>query len=154
MIKQYPYFSHNQELITLFVLENTFLKVSILDYGATLTSIIYKPLNRETTLGLSDFEDYRKQKFYLGALVGRVANRINSGRFTLNDVTYQCTMNGPHSLHGGIVGFDQAHFKSEIKGDSLILTHLSKDGDHPTHLLQPQCGSVSTDPQSSAQTQQ
>jgi aldose 1-epimerase len=129
MIKRYPYSSHNQEDISLFVLENKFLKVSILDYGATITSIIYKPLDRETVLGLRNFEDYRKQKFYLGALVGRVANRINSGKFALNNITYHLSMNGTHHLHGGKIGFDQQRFNAEILGDSLILTHFSKDGD-------------------------
>jgi len=129
MIKRYPYSSHNQKDITLFVLENKFLKVSVMDYGATITSIIYKPLKRETVLGLKNFEDYRKQKFYLGALVGRVANRINAGQFTLNAVPTQVSMNGTHSLHGGIVGFDQHIFKSELLDDTLILSHFSKDGD-------------------------
>ncbi len=129
MIKCYPYAIHHQKEVTLFVLENSFLSVSILDYGATITSIIYKPLQRETVLGFKSFIDYLNQKFYLGALVGRVANRIHSGKFILNEKRYQLSMNGKHHLHGGKVGFDQKWFSSEILDDSLILSLHSSDND-------------------------
>lgn len=129
MIKRTPYGHYQSADVSLFVLENKFLKVSILDYGATITSIVYKPLKRETILGLKNFEDYLTQGFYLGALAGRVANRINQGKFTLNDHDYQLSMNGPHHLHGGLQGFDKRHFQSEILDDELILTLISNDGD-------------------------
>ncbi|KAF0225095.1 MAG: Aldose [Erysipelotrichaceae bacterium] len=129
MIKRYPYALHHQEVISLFILENDFLSVSILDYGATITSIIYKPLKRETVLGFKNFKDYLNQRFYLGSLVGRVANRIHSGKFSLNEKIYQLSMNGTHHLHGGKVGFDQKRFNSEMSDDSLFLTLHSKDGD-------------------------
>lgn len=129
MIKRKAYGHYQSEEVSLFILENKFLKVSILDYGATITSIIYKPLKRETVLGMKNFEDVLNQGFYLGALAGRVANRINQGRFTLNGKSYQLSMNGPHHLHGGLDGFDKRRFNSEILDDELILTLISKDGD-------------------------
>lgn len=129
MIKRTPYGLYQSTAVSLFVLENKFLKVSILDYGATITSIVYKPLKRETVLGLKNFDDYLTQGFYLGALAGRVANRINQGRFSLNGHDYQLSMNGPHHLHGGLQGFDKRVFHSEILDDELILTLISEDGD-------------------------
>ena len=114
---------------TLFKLENAYLDVQILDYGATLMSIVYKPLHRETILGLRSFQDLLNQPAYLGAAIGRVANRITNGIFALNGQTYVLPKNGPHTLHGGKVGFDKRRFTSQILGEQLILSLISDDGD-------------------------
>ena len=114
---------------TLFKLENAYLDVQILDYGATLMSIVYKPLHRETILGLRSFQDLLAQPAYLGAAIGRVANRIANGIFSLNGQTYVLPKNGPHTLHGGKVGFDQRRFNGQILGEQLILSLISDDGD-------------------------
>lgn len=129
MITCQPYAFHHQETISSYVLENEFLRVNILDYGATLMSILYKPLKRETILGMRNFEDLLDQPFYLGAAIGRVANRIRNGSFELNGKTYVLTKNGPHTLHGGEVGFDKRRFIGTILDDELILTLISDDGD-------------------------
>lgn len=114
---------------TYFVLENEILRVRVLDYGATLMSIRYKPLHRETILGLRSFQDVQHQSFYLGAAIGRVANRIRNGTFTLHGQQIDLSKNGPHTLHGGKFGFDQRRFLGQISGEQLILSLVSDDGD-------------------------
>lgn len=58
------------------------------------------------TLGCPSVDDYLAQNAYLGAVVGRCANRIADGRFTIDGVDYDVSRNEPpHSLHGGIDGF-------------------------------------------------
>ena len=79
-------------------------------------------------MGYENLEDYKKYDGYLGALVGRVANRIKHGKFTLNGKEYRLAINnGPNSLHGGIEGFSYKLFESKIENDCLILQYLSKD---------------------------
>ena len=60
----------------------------------------------DVVLGYDDFKSYQTLDAYIGALVGRVANRIKKGTFELNGQTYHLPINnGPNSLHGGIKGF-------------------------------------------------
>lgn len=77
--------------------------------------------------------DYENNPGYLGALVGRVGNRINKGKFTLDGVTYQLYLNNNgNSLHGGKVGFSRKIWSVEaIDGvePKLILSIVSPDGD-------------------------
>lgn len=97
-----------------------------MDYGAALVSLVYKPLARECVCGFLTLEEMRQQSFYLGALVGRVANRIDQGRFSLNGTTYQLPINnGPHHLHGGPQGFNQAYYEVFQEADGLIYRHVS-----------------------------
>ena len=69
---------------------------------------------------------------YFGCIVGRYANRIANGRFTLDGAEYSlATNNGPNHLHGGDKGFDKAIWQGNPveKDNSLELTYLSKDGE-------------------------
>lgn len=71
---------------------------------------------------------------YLGATVGRVANRIARGAFTLNDKSYSLAINnGPNALHGGLEGFDRRLWNvqpaTEGSDPSIICTLCSDDGD-------------------------
>ena len=59
-------------------------------------------------LGNATIDPYLAQPQYFGATVGRVANRIAKGRFTLDGKTYQLPINnGANALHGGTKGFDK-----------------------------------------------
>ena len=129
MITSTPFAQFLNQEVTLFVLENDFLKVEILNYGCILKSIVYKPLQRETICGMSTLKAYQGQNFYLGALVGRVGNRINKGQFVLNGNSYQLPLNGTHHLHGGPDGYDKRLFKAVIEKEVLSLSLLSNDGD-------------------------
>jgi aldose 1-epimerase len=85
-------------------------------------------------LGLDDPEAYAAQNFFLGALCGRVCNRIRDARFTLGGVTYQLEANDPpHHLHGGSRGWYRAVWKAVADdhpgGATLTLAHDSPEGD-------------------------
>ena len=88
----------------------------------------------DVVLGFDDLAGYEAQSPYFGAIVGRYANRIAGGRFTLDGTTYRlATNNGPNHLHGGLRGFDKVVWGAEPfqHGDSVgvVLTHTSPDGD-------------------------
>lgn len=113
------------------------IEVRITNYGGAITSINVPDRNGnlgDVVLGYETLPEYTKNPRYLGALIGRHANRIALGKFTLNDVTYQLVQNnGPNHLHGGIKGFDKVVWQaSEAVEDGravLRLNHLSKDGE-------------------------
>lgn len=87
----------------------------------------------DVVLGFDDPEDYQRIDHpYFGAIVGRYANRIANGEFSLNGKRYELPKNdGPNSLHGGIKGFDKAFWKVQMNPDkhSCTLTLESPDGD-------------------------
>ncbi|KAL4238110.1 hypothetical protein ACF0H5_002822 [Mactra antiquata] len=122
------------ESVNIFTLENGQTKVKILDYGGIITSICVPDKDgkvEDINLGFDSFKDgYDKNPPYLGAIIGRYANRIAKGHFTLDGITYNLTVNnGPNALHGGIVGFDKRIWSSSTTGDSLILSYTSVDGE-------------------------
>ncbi|WP_020208682.1 aldose epimerase family protein [Gilvimarinus chinensis] len=119
------------------------MKVSIIDYGAIITGIYAPKDNAKTVnlvLGYDSLEGYLKGSSYLGAVVGRVANRIASGGFSIQGNRYQLEVNnGPNHLHGGLCGFDkklwQAQYSSS-QSQQLRLALVSEEGDqgYPGHL--------------------
>jgi aldose 1-epimerase len=85
-------------------------------------------------LGYDRLEDYIRETPYFGAIVGRYANRIAKGRFTLDGRTYQLPVNnGPNYQHGGTRGFDKVVWSPTlVENDSVVgvvLTYVSPDGD-------------------------
>jgi aldose 1-epimerase len=84
-------------------------------------------------LGFDDAAAYATAKGAFGALLGRNANRIAGGSFTLDGRTYRLPTNdGTSTLHGGPVGFDKVFWKAGTAAESapaLVLTHVSPDGD-------------------------
>lgn len=115
--------------------------VEIIDFGCRLVKIVVP--NREGTftdvcLGLDSMEDYARDNSSLGAVVGRVANRIKNGHFLLNGKEYQLAINnGTNHLHGGLIGYGSKLWDSKIKDDKLILTMNSADGEegYPGNLV-------------------
>ena len=87
------------------------VEVTACTYGATLTSILAPDrdgVRANVVLGFDTLAPYLSQTAYLGAIVGRYANRIARARFVLDGVTYQLRPNnGPNLLHGGARGFDK-----------------------------------------------
>jgi aldose 1-epimerase len=113
------------------------LRVKIITYGATLTTVEVPDRHGKSdvvTLYLDSLDDYLAGHPYFGSTVGRYANRIAKGRFTLDGAEYTlATNNGPNHLHGGIQGFDKAVWKAEsAQGEDCVgvkVTHVSPDGD-------------------------
>lgn len=120
---------------SLFTLANAHgLVARVTNYGTILTGL-HVPDHAgklgDVVLGFDNLAAYLTGHPYLGCTVGRVANRIAQGRFTLDGRTYQlATNNGPNALHGGVQGFDKALFQAEPQaGASVKFTHTSPDGD-------------------------
>ncbi|HIT31720.1 MAG TPA: galactose mutarotase [Candidatus Enterenecus stercoripullorum] len=122
------------EPVELLGLDNGVLRCEILTFGATLR-VLEAPDragNRvDVVLGYDDLESYLRRDGYLGAAVGRCANRIANGRFTLNGKEYVLAVNnGPNHLHGGRVGFSHRAWQvEELEGDRAVLTLFSPDGE-------------------------
>jgi len=117
-----------------YVLTNSHgVEVSITNYGGAVTSI--KVPDRDgvfgdVVLGYDTIEEYMRNPRYLGALVGRHANRIARGKFTLNGVEYQLAQNnGENHLHGGNRGFDKRIWKAAQTENVLHLEYFSEDGE-------------------------
>ncbi|RLD50398.1 MAG: galactose-1-epimerase [Bacteroidetes bacterium] len=111
-------------------------KVSIINYGATVTSIIVKDKNGnlgEIVLGYDKPEDYPEGNPYFGATIGRFGNRIAKGKFTLGSNEYQLELNNePNHLHGGNIGFNNVFweiidFQDTGKNQFVSLKYISKD---------------------------
>ena len=90
--------------------------VKLFNYGTIINKFIVKNAkgeNQDIVLGFDDFEGYISDEYlanypYLGAIIGRYANRIKNGEFTVDDVSYQLAQNsGNDCLHGGKVGLDK-----------------------------------------------
>ncbi len=110
-------------------------EVKILNYGGTVTTILVADKNNQladVVLGFDSLSGYtQKGNPYIGALVGRYANRIANARFTLDGKTYTLAANnnGNH-LHGGLKGFDKVVWHVDAATDnSLALSYNSKDGE-------------------------
>ncbi|MEL0641352.1 aldose epimerase family protein [Pseudoalteromonas aliena] len=105
------------------------LTAEILPFGAIIKSIKFN--NQEMTLSVDDPQYYLENPFYLGATVGRYANRIAGGCFSLSGTEYQLdTNNGPNSLHGGVKGFNKVLWQVTKQTESEVeLYYCSPDGD-------------------------
>jgi aldose 1-epimerase len=120
-----------------YALENARLRVRITDYGGRMVSIEAPDRRGErgdVLLGFDDVAAYAADDGAFGALLGRNANRIAHGRFTIDGRSYELPTNDRGStLHGGPVGFDKVFWRvaeaSAGPAPRLVLTHVSPDGD-------------------------
>jgi aldose 1-epimerase len=113
------------------------LKAEIITYGGIVESLQIPDRNgkfADIVLGCDSVDDYAKRSPFFGAIIGRYANRIAKGKFTLDGVEYKLAVNnGPNHLHGGVKGFDKVVWKAEKmqtdQGPALKLTYRSRDGE-------------------------
>ena len=109
------------------------MSAKVTEYGATLTELWSPDRDGKLTdvvLGYSRLEDYVAAPFYLGATLGRVANRIANGKFVLDGKTYTLATNrAPNHLHGGVRGFDKQVWKSSPRTNGVEFTYTSRDGE-------------------------
>ncbi|TLY48582.1 MAG: galactose mutarotase [Gammaproteobacteria bacterium] len=129
----------NGQVITQYTLSNEKgMSISIINYGATLTSVQVPDSNgnrHELTLGFDQLDDYISHEFYFGATIGRVANRIANAHFNYQKKDYYLSKNKnfEHHLHGGEKGLDKrvwrAHTTSQKNQTSVSFSYLSPNGD-------------------------
>ena len=109
------------------------LQAEVLDYGVIIRSVTVPDKNGnpvDVVLGYDTLEEYVADDCYLGATVGRVANRINGASFSLNGKTYTLyANNGPNHLHGGKQGFNKRIWFGEQIGNALVFSRISADGE-------------------------
>ena len=113
------------------------MQARIITYGAAIQSVLVPDRHEEladVTLGYPTMEGYIAKGNFFGSTVGRVANRIAGGRFTLDGKSYQTPLNdGPNALHGGTKGFDKVVWKVvDVKQGptpSVTLRYVSANGD-------------------------
>lgn len=113
------------------------ISAAVITYGATLQSLVMPDRDgklADVTLGYATLDGYLKKPEYFGATVGRFANRLANGSFTLGGKTYQTPRNdNGNSLHGGERGFDKVLWEvvKVNRGDtaSVRLRYVSPDGD-------------------------
>ena len=107
------------------------MDVCIIDYGASIVHWRVKVagLWRDVIVPCVTAEEAEISN-YRAATIGRYANRISQGQFTLNDKLIQLSRNeGQNHLHGGNEGFDRKIWGAECTNDELTLTYLSPDGE-------------------------
>ncbi len=120
-----------------YLLDNGIIRAEILNYGGIIKNLWVKDRNGkeiDVVLGFDTLDDYLDNRPYFGALVGRFANRITNGKFSIDGVDYQATVNdGKNSIHGGVGGYHKHLWNAEAadknNSPSLKLTTVSPDGE-------------------------
>ncbi len=110
------------------------LTAEISNYGAKLLRLIVpnkQGEKKDIVLGFNTMDEWQQKETYFNAIIGRYANRIKDGRFTIDGKTYQLPINnGTNSLHGGVSGFNQKVW--DIVGQtrySVSLHYCAADGE-------------------------
>lgn len=130
--------------INRYTLENgNGIRARIIDYGGIVTELHVPGKNgiADVALGFDTIDNYLQDTAFIGAIVGRCANRIAGAKYNYEGQTYQLDLNEPpNHLHGGFQGFHCAHWHSDAysdKGDLCLRLHrLSRDseGGYPGNL--------------------
>ena len=119
----------------LYILRNkNNMEVCITNFGGRIVSVMVPDKDgqmRDVVLGFDSIQDYISKPSDFGASIGRYANRINQGKFTLDGVEYQLPRNNyGHCLHGGPQGFQYRVYDAvQLNPQELQLTYVAKDGD-------------------------
>lgn len=115
--------------VSLYTLHNGFLTMQVTNYGGRVVAL-WMPDKRgnydDIVLGYDHIDKYlnNEGERYLGAVVGRCANRISNGTFTLNGTEYELPKNdGENTLHGGLIGADKLVWDVVSVNDSSIQMH-------------------------------
>jgi aldose 1-epimerase len=128
---------HEGRSVEKFTLSNGTCSAEVISYGATLISFKAPDKNGvtgECTINYDTLQGVVNGDSYYGATCGRVANRIEKGKFSLEGKEYTLAVNnGPNALHGGLKGFDKVVWNAEpvqtANSAGVKLTYVSKDGE-------------------------
>ena len=119
----------------LYILRNkNNMEVCITNFGGRIVSVMVPDKDgqmRDVVLGFDSIQDNISKPSDFGASIGRYANRINQGKFTLDGVEYQLPRNNyGHCLHGGPQGFQYRVYDAvQLNPQELQLTYVAKDGE-------------------------
>ena len=119
----------------LYILRNkNNMEVCITNFGGRIVSVMVPDKDgqmRDVVLGFDSIQDYISKPSDFGASIGRYANGINQGKFTLDGVEYQLPRNNyGHCLHGGPQGFQYRVYDAvQLNPQELQLTYVAKDGE-------------------------
>jgi aldose 1-epimerase len=113
------------------------ITMQITNYGCRIVSLFVPDKNgvcEDIVMGFDNITDYIQNKGgerFLGATIGRFANRIADAKFSIDDVTYTLPeSNAPNCLHGGFKGFDSHVWDVDnVTGNSITLNYISEDDD-------------------------
>ncbi len=121
----------NNESIQKFTLIGGGLIAKFITWGAVLQDLKFESDSKSLVLGLEKLEDYINHSRYFGATAGPFANRIDSGRFRINDneIQLQTNFQNKHHLHGGTLGVGRRAWNvDEVSKNSLKLSIINPDG--------------------------
>lgn len=122
--------THKGQQVRQYLLKAGPYEAGVLDYGGRITHLLApdcqgRPV--DVVLGCDDLAGYEADTVFLGAVVGRVANRIEKGRFALDGKEYQLDINnGPNHNHGV---WHQQVWQAQVEADALVLCYHSPDGE-------------------------
>ena len=128
--------SYGEEVERITLMNSTGMVVRVMTHGATILSLETPDRNgalADIVLGFSTAAEYGPGTPYFGATIGRFANRMALGKFSLDGVDFQlaCNGDGIHALHGGVRGFDQRVWRADVLEDqnAVRMTYCSPDGE-------------------------
>ena len=106
----------------------------VITYGGAVRSLTVPDRDGtpvDVALGFDTLEDYRAQGKFIGALIGRYANRIGGAKFSLNGVEYPLSVNdGANTLHGGPTGFHAQVWAVEALSENAVTLSLTSSDGH------------------------
>jgi aldose 1-epimerase len=118
--------------VEMYTLNGHNIQIKIITYGGSVVAVRTPDRSGkldDVVLGFDSLDGYLAKSTFFGALVGRYANRIAKGHFTLDGSTYTLPTNDGHNtLHGG-KGFDKVVWQAKPVENGVELKHVSKDGD-------------------------
>ena len=120
--------------VALYTIQKGKVAAQIINYGGFVVGLYSPDKNGEYANLVNHYDDIHQYMRYnmgmIGPALGRYANRIANGKFTLDGVEYNITKNsGQHTLHGGAKGFDHTAWKVvKAKKNKLVLSCVLPDG--------------------------
>ena len=130
----FDYTKNNEKVYSLLLENKNGVQVELITFGAAIRSIIVKDKNNADTdiiIGHDKLSGYEEISYH-GATIGRFANRIANGKFSIDEKEYTLPKNnGVNSLHGGLIGYNMVNWEiSEITDTdepSVTLSHTDPD---------------------------